>query len=249
MRLLSLATIALLFGAASLQQVHAQCEPDTANCKDTGDPGQICPQELPDAFLNQSYDEVITVLPPDTASLGDIVIAIEYIVVDSVKNLPPGMEYITTADKYYPDSAYCIEITGTPTEAGEFPLKIYVSVYIKYLNTIINGGQVEDDSSVVITVHEGTGIEPEKRVAFSMLPAAPNPFMEATRLGFSSTLAEHPTLQVFSILGELVHEEAMATPPGRHYFSFDGRQLKPGSYFYRVSTTSGMYSGKLLKTR
>ncbi len=32
--------------------LSAQCEPDTANCKDIGDPGQICPTNLPDAMLN-----------------------------------------------------------------------------------------------------------------------------------------------------------------------------------------------------
>jgi len=98
-----LALLAIVIFA--MVELTAQCEPDTANCKDTGDPGQICPANLPDAVVNELYDEVITVIAPDTASVADIQVRLAYIIVDSVINLPPGVDYYPNAEIFYPDSA------------------------------------------------------------------------------------------------------------------------------------------------
>jgi hypothetical protein len=109
----------------------AQCTPDTANCKDTGNPGEFCPRSLPGATVNQAYEAVITVIPPGSFTLPAPygTIEIEYIVVDSVKNMPEGITYQASAEKFYSDSAYCILISGTPTTAGEYPLELYVSPF------------------------------------------------------------------------------------------------------------------------
>ncbi len=99
------ARLLAIFAIALIPSIYlsAQCEPDTVNCKDTGDPGQICPRFLPEAVVNEAYDEVITVFAPDTASVGGHQIGLAYIVVDSVKNLPPGIEYYANAEIFYPD--------------------------------------------------------------------------------------------------------------------------------------------------
>jgi len=238
----------ILIGTWALPQIQAQCLPDTANCKDVGDPGQICPRNLPDAFLNEPYDEVITVIAPDTASLGNLQIAIQYIEVDSVVNLPPGIAYAANAEKFYADSAYCIQISGSPSEAGEFPLTIYVTPYIKYLTTIIKGGQIKDSTSVVMTVQSASGMDPQRLNTFTVLPNAPNPFQEATQLGYFSPSPDQVSLQVYSILGKLVHEEELRTAPGKHYFHFSGRELMPGTYIYRVRHGAGISSGKFIKS-
>ncbi|MEN8203429.1 MAG: T9SS type A sorting domain-containing protein [Bacteroidota bacterium] len=244
-------TLLLVFALAFLPSLKliAQCEPDTVNCKDTGDPGQICPPNMPPAVVNELYDEVITVIAPDTATVGEVQIGIAYIEVDSVKNLPPGIEYHANAEKFYPDSAYCIQITGTPTEAGEYALVIYVSPFIHYLNQIVKGTQVVDDSSVVITVNETSGLDPYKINDFQVLPTAPNPFSEVTRLGFYTPFDDHIKLQVYNILGRLMHEEMQGAPPGEHYFNFNGSTLNPGTYFYRITNSSELYTGKFIKSR
>ena len=244
-RLLAICAIAI-FPALALS---AQCEPDTANCKDTGDPGQICPRDLPDATVNELYDEVITVIAPDTATIGNIQIGIAYIIVDSVLNLPPGLNYYANAVEFYPDSAYCIQVTGTPTVAGDYNLMIYVSPYIYYLEQIIKGTQFIDDSSVVITVLGPSGINPYQINEFQVLPNAPNPFSDVTRLGFFTPFDDHVKLQVYNILGELMHEETQGAPPGEHYFDYNGSPLLPGTYFYRVTNRSRSYTGKFIKTR
>ncbi|MCK4698860.1 MAG: hypothetical protein KAT38_00935 [Bacteroidales bacterium] len=95
---------------------YNQCVPDTANCKDIDKPGQICPDTLPVAVLNTYYEQVITIIPPDTFDLGTGLIPISMIVLDSVTNLPQGLSYEANASEMFPDTAYCVLISGTPTE-------------------------------------------------------------------------------------------------------------------------------------
>ena len=228
----------------------AQCEPDTANCKDTGEPGQICPPNLPDAVLNEAYDEVITVIAPDTASVGEIQVGLAYVTVDSVENLPPGVTYLLNADIFYPDSAYCIQIFGTPTEAGKFPLRITVSAYINIgAGVVVKGGEVVDSTSVSLFVNWPSGLDPSRHHEFHVFPNSPNPFSELTRIGFYTPYDDYVTLQVYSILGEMLHEELQGASPGENYFEFNGSSLNPGSYFYRISNRSGLYTGKFIKSR
>ena len=231
------------------KQVFAQCEPDTVNCKDTGDPGEFCPRNLPDATVNAEYQAVITVIPPASFVYQQQTLDIVYIVVDSVKNLPPGISYQANADQFYADSAYCILISGTPTTEGEYTLSLYVSPFITYLETLIKGSQVVDDTSVVMVVHGTSGLDPNSVQEFRVLNIVPNPFSEFTRMGFYTPLDDRIELKVFNILGELMHREEEGYPPGEYHFRFDGRELLPGTYFYRVSNHTGYHTGKIIKTR
>jgi hypothetical protein len=219
------------------------------NCIDTGDPGQICPSDLPVATLDEAYDESITVLAPSSFDVEGIAINVAYIIVDSVKNLPPGISYWASAEKFYPDTAYCIQLYGTPAEEGEFQLEIYVTPFIYYLNTIIQGTQVLDDSSVTMTVEGPSGLDPSGAKAFHVFPTFPNPFSDVVRLGFFTPSADQVSLKVYNILGELKHEETLWAPPGEHWFGFDGSSLLPGTYFYRITNSQQLYTGKFIKSR
>lgn len=230
-------------------EISAQCEPDTADCKDTGNPGEICPRELPDATIDVAYDEVITVIPPGEAVINDDTIEIVYIEIDSVINLPPGINYFPNALKFYPDTAYCIQITGTPTEAGEFQLAIYVSPYIYFFGILTQGPQVIDDTSVVMVVHSSSGFNPYQVQEFQVLQNVPNPFSEVTRMGFFTPFDDRIELKVYNILGELMHQEEQGAPPGEHYFEFNGNALLPGTYFYRVNNSSTFFTGKFIKVK
>ncbi|MCK5795143.1 MAG: T9SS type A sorting domain-containing protein, partial [Anaerolineales bacterium] len=165
-------------------------------------------------------------------------------------NMPPGLDYYPNAEIFYPDSAYCIQVTGTPTTAGDYNLAIYVSAYIYFTqDLIIKAGQFVDSSSVVVAVHETAGLDPYKIHEFQVYQNAPNPFSESTRLGFYTPFDDHVKLQVYNILGELMHEEFQGASPGENYFDFNGSALKPGAYFYRVTNDTDLYTGKFIKTK
>ena len=74
----------LFFIIGMIVSGQGQCVPDTANCKDIDKPGQICPDSLPVALLNTYYEQVITIIPPYEFDLGDGVIPIHKILIDSV---------------------------------------------------------------------------------------------------------------------------------------------------------------------
>ncbi len=240
-RLIIILAIALCSG----MKLSAQCEPDTANCEDIGDPGQICPNDLPSGVLNVIYDEVITIIPPGSFDA----YVLSYIVIDSVKNLPPGIDYFPNADIFYPDTVYCIQLSGTPTQVGDFTLAIYISPFIDVLGTPTKGPQVVDDSSLVVTIQKTLGIEPNQMTEFIVYQNVPNPFSFRTSLAYYTPNQDQIELSIYNILGVLVHQEKEWSAPGKHNFKFDGKELQPGTYLYRIKAGNDFYSGKILKSR
>ena len=237
-----------IYGMINILGLSAQCVPDTANCKDTGDPGQICPAELPDAGLNVLYDKVVTVIAPGTYTIGETTITILYIRIDSVMNLPPGIGYYPNADLFYPDSAFCIQITGTPTDTGVFRLKIYITPFIDFFGNPTPFPQVTDTTSVAMTVVEALGTGPPAADEFRVYPNVPNPFSDHTLITYFSPYGEKVELSIFNMLGILVYEESETNSPGEHSFQFDGRDLEPGAYLYKVSNGKRSVTGRLIKS-
>lgn len=235
--------------AITATSLSAQCEPDTVNCTDTGESGEICPRYLPEATVDSEYDESITVIPPSQFSYLGSTIVISYITVDSVLNLPEGMNYQANASKFYPDTTYCVQISGTPAASGSYPLSIYVSVFINLGTVPILAAQLVDDTSVVMTVNDPTGLYTLGINEFHVLPILPNPFTESVLLGFYTPDDDQVSLKVYNLLGKLMHEETRWAPPGEHRFVFDGRTLLPGTYFYRVTNSQQIHTGKFIKSR
>jgi len=229
-------------------ELYAQCVPDNENCIDTEGPGQFCPLDLPKAGLSVLYDEVVTIISPGSyqTPLGEV--TIHFIEIDSVKNLPPGINYFPNKDKFFPDTAYCIQLTGTPTQIGVFKLAIHIGATVDIL-----GNQakipVVDDSSVVITVLEVLGINPNQGTKFQVFQNVPNPFSEVTRLDYYIPFDDRIELNIYNVMGVLVYHEEQAVPPGEHSFRFDGKELQPGTYLFRVGTSETSTSGKFVKSR
>jgi len=239
--------IFLAIGICSGMKLSAQCVPDTVNCKDIGDPGEFCPLDLPRAGLDVLYDEVVTIIPPGSYEIFSNLLTILHIEIDSVKNLPPGIEYFPNADIFYPDTAYCIQLTGTPSQTGEFALAIYITATVDFGGPL--EAQVVDDTSVLITVVEALGIDPGKKSEFQAYQNVPNPFSEHTRLSYYTPIQKQVELSIYTLLGVLVHQEKEWAVPGKHNFHFDGKELQPGTYLYRIKAGETYYSGKLMKSR
>ncbi len=240
--------VLLVLGIMTGSALYGQCTPDPACVDDDDIPGQFCPRDLPDGVINTLYDETVTVIPPDTFEIQDFgSLKINHIKIDSVENLPAGLDYFPNADIFYPDNSYCIQLSGTPTELGTDTLAIYITA-----NVDIFGGldvQVVDDTSITITILETSEIGPQEGSGLRVYQNYPNPFSELTRLNYYVPYRDRIELNVYNVLGVLVHHENEVVPPGAHSFSFDGAELQPGTYFYRVKSRESIYSGKLVKSR
>jgi hypothetical protein len=230
------------------QSVLAQCVPDTVHCKDTLMPGEICPLILPDGYVNEQYEEVFTVIPPYEAPFGTAMVEIVKIVIDTVGNLPPGLNYITNSDTFWVDTAYCVLLSGIPLVSGTYNLKIRVIPFIYSIITgVFKGDPVVDDTSLTIIIHEQAGIEDFSGVDFSILDATPNPFRNSTKIGFYTQSQDIVELRIYNLLGQLVYNEVNVYPTGKNWFNFNGVNLQSGTYLYRISNSSKSITRKLIR--
>jgi hypothetical protein len=240
--------VLLAIGMSAGLTLYGQCTPDPA-CVDNDDkPGQFCPLDLKVGLINKPYNETVTVIPPGTFEILGNVVTILYIEIDTVLDLPPGIEYFPNEDTLYPGTAYCIQLTGTPTQVGKDTLDITITATIDFLGTP-TPFQVVDDTSIVITIQETLGIDPVLGSEFRVFQNVPNPFSEVTRLDYYLPNSDRIELNVYNVLGVLVHHESELVPGGTHSFRFKGGDLQPGTYFYRVKNTQTSVSGKLVKSR
>jgi len=226
---------------------YGQCVADTANCKDIDKPGQICPDTLPAAVLNTWYEQVFTVIPPYEFDLGTGVIPIPKIVLDSVTNLPPGLSYEANETELFADSAYCVLISGTPIETGTFFLKIYVTPFVEFVGSIVQGAQTVDDTSLFIIVQSTTGLPVMSTDQVALLPVKPNPFTISSRIGLTSDKFGVGELWVFYITGQMAHLEEIWVQPGKNYFDFRGEKLRKGIYLYKVSFMGKSFTSRVVK--
>jgi hypothetical protein len=227
----------------------AQCIPDTINCKDTLKPGQICPEIMPDGYLGEPYDQTVTILPPSSTVIADVTIPIVKIIIDTITNLPPGITYQPNANEFYPDTAYCVLLSGIPTETGVFDIAITVIPYIDFLGNVVEAPAVVDDTSITITVYETSGMNEMQSNGFYILSNQPNPFSGTTLLGFMTNEYAPVRLNIYNYLGILVYSETIHALPGRNYFRFNGENLRPGYYIYSIVNNDNVYSERLIKSR
>jgi hypothetical protein len=238
--------VSALFLAISVSQ--AQCEPDTVTCKDTLLPGEFCPRNLPDGYLGQPYNEVITIIPPGQYIYNNNPIDVIKIIVTDVKNMPPGISFEANAPEFYPDTAYCVLLSGTPDTAGVYDLGITVTVFVDFMGTPIGVENITDDTSVSITIHAGSGLD-DPAWEDQFVICGPNPFNNTTMISLKSQSIEDAELVVYNLLGGVVYREQMRTSTGINRFRFDGQDLRHGTYIYHVSTSREIYTNRLLKLK
>jgi len=198
--------------------------------------------------VNEQYEEVFTVIPPSevqTITYG--VVPIVKIVIDTIGNIPDGLNYIANSDTFYVDTAYCILVSGIPTTPGTYDLEITVTPFIYLFNTVIMGTPVVDDTSLSITIHDQAGLEDFYGIEFSILDAIPNPYRNTTRIGFYTQRKDIVELRIYNLLGQLVYNEINNYQSGKNWFHFNGAILKPGTYLYRISNSTESITRKLIR--
>ena len=248
MKKLVITSVVILLPLINFHIIYGQCTPNTIDCKDEDLPGEICPDTLPPGELGVEYNQTVTIWPPSTYTFGETPISIIKIQIISVDSLPPGLSYELNAEDLYPDTAYCSQISGTPTDTGLFTLAIKVVPYILLGDTVVPWEPQVNDTSVFIRINAPSNIEDLAKEEFHIINE-PNPFNSKTRIGCITGKAIEVELYVFDILGKLIYNEKIITERGENYFEFTGEKLTNGIYIYSIKNNETTYSRRLIKSR
>lgn len=116
-----------------------QCTPQAP----TGNPG-FTPDynNIPCIEQGNFYSEVFLLENVDTLYFGNIKFFLDYLVLDSITNLPCGIEWIANSGDNTWDTGEtgCIRISGTTNEpVGQYKLGIYIHASVPALGTILTG--------------------------------------------------------------------------------------------------------------
>ena len=248
-KLLPVLFFSFIFSFWFAEKTQAQCSPDMNCVEDTVGNGKMCPDSLSDGYIGISYNEVITVIPPDHATISGNDVTIDHLTLNSVGNMPPGLQYTPDDADMYPPNYYCILIDGTPTDTGFYQLEIHVQAYvdIQYVG-IIDAGEFVDDSSLSITIRNTNVAVVENNQNFIILGAQPNPFYGQTYIKYYSPYKEEVSLIVYDLLGNKIYDETMISRKGINKFNFTGIKLAKGIYCYSITAHNKTYTKRMIKT-
>ena len=244
----------LLFAAFLLflsLDAFTQCEPMTPEeCPDPENNGQVCPDSLEIAFINQFYSQVATIKPPAVYITPDsIEINLLHVKLMEVGNLPEGIAWQSNS----PDSIfvageyYCVLMEGTPVEAGDYALRITVDVYISFFGTPVKVATVTDSTSLTLSVVDDSGIFNGKYSSAYLAQSRPNPFQNVTRISFENESEGFIGLKIYDLVGNCVFSDRFYALEGKMEYEYDGSSIPGGTYLYRLIFDDHTAGGIMIK--
>lgn len=124
---------------------------------------QYNPAVIPEFTVGTPADLCITLLLPESISEAGMTIVIDSIALRGFQNVPDGMSICVSDTMAHPNTVYTAHITGTPTVAGTFDLKIVARAYSAstqaFLLTMANNMLGQGYSSGITLVVNATGTE------------------------------------------------------------------------------------------
>ncbi|HXU27056.1 MAG TPA: T9SS type A sorting domain-containing protein, partial [Bacteroidia bacterium] len=150
--------------------------------------------------------------------------------------LPPGLSLTGTPSNYkFPGNASsCMEIYGTPTTAGTYPLTFVLKVYTVNLGSLIPVTTYTVGYYKITINAAGSGIEANKNYDFNVMQNSPNPVVNSTVIHFTSATDGKAKMSVYNITGQKVAEKEFTTLHGDNSYEFDATTLESGIYVYAI---------------
>lgn len=225
--------------------LSAQCVPDES-CIDTEAPGQICPDTLPGGYVNGQYEQVITIIPPDSFMLSGNPIYLSHIQLYSIANVPPGLSWESNASSniFAVGNKYCAVISGLPSTEGVYNLGIGIYPYV---NGFPMGILVVDDTSLSITIGAEQISTPEFESGKAFFSCSPNPARDEISFEFMQPEPAGMQIEVFDAGGQRVRMLDVSGVSGRNRVKMDLAGLPAGLYYYRLGNGGSVHRGKFSK--
>ncbi|HTA61939.1 MAG TPA: T9SS type A sorting domain-containing protein [Bacteroidia bacterium] len=186
-----------------------------------------------------AYAQNVTIKIPKDTVVGTTTFTYSTVNLQTSSNnygLPPGLSLTGTPSNYkFPgNAASCMEIYGTPTTAGTYPLTFVLKVY-----SVNFGSSIPIATYTVgyykITINPaGIGIESNKNVGFNVMSNSPNPVTNNTTIKFTSAIDGKAKMSVYNIAGQKIDEKEFAAQHGDNNYEFDATALENGIYIYAI---------------
>jgi hypothetical protein len=126
----------------------------------------------------------------------------------------------------------CVVVSGTPTKAGTFPIKIlsYVRVNIGIFAWLA----APDNTDYRMVVAPTAGIEELDLNKFAVKQNVPNPFNYKSEIIFSSLTSTDVDFKIYNMLGKVVISKTVKAEKGSNTIPVDASTLSPGIYVYAL---------------
>jgi hypothetical protein len=230
---------------------NAQCTPDPQYSG-----GGIYPDTitgLSDAYVGQSYNQLITIItPPDTVVSGFPAI-IDNIDVDFVTGLPPNFTYTCDpASCSFPGgSTKCAEVYSTidPTvsDVGFYPITFECTAYatVPILGgttlTFVSGGYaieiVDNTTSVVHKFNNQT---------FEFKSLFPNPVTNQAQIKFIAGKSDDIMFRIYNLLGRQVYFREVSANRGVNSIDINTVIFPNGIYMYSINNGEKIISKRMI---
>jgi hypothetical protein len=260
-KLLSIiSAVAITFG------MHAQCDPlahDWQGATFGVSPNPTLGETFATGAIGIPYNDVVFVKTPTSAGdinpdLGDL-IQVDSLRLDSI-TIFNGIEDVQLSAiglnvtcnnngdsedpcMFMPNSAYCGDISGTPTVAGTFDVKIFATIYF-----VAFGPQelpwIFENYSLQI---DGTNNVNEKpNLTLQVAQNAPNPAIDNTMIKYELPQPENVNFTVVNLVGELVISKTVRGKKGENQLMIDTNDLETGIYLYTLQVADKKITRKMI---
>jgi hypothetical protein len=260
--LLSIALLALISTAS------AQCDPsnyDWGGATFGVSPNPLLGETFEIGTINQPYVDQIFVRTPatiaDIKGAPDLPVAIDSLSLDNITFLIGDLEQdlsvlgltVTCNNNgvspnpciFFANGNYCGDVTGTPTIAGTFPVKIYATGYFNFL-----GPQAVEnifENYEIIIQDDGVSVrETAAPVEMSLGNPSPNPSNIQTNIPFELTSNGSVQFILYNMLGEAVERRTVNGKKGTNSLTIETQNLKSGVYLYSIQAGDKKFTKRLM---
>jgi len=228
----------------------AQCTPDPQYVG-----GGIYPDTitgLSDAYVGQTYNELITIItPPDTVFLG-IPATIDNIDLTNVTGLPPNFTYeCDPASCSFPGgTTKCANVYSTinPTIAdiGLWPITFECDAYATTLLggttlTFITGGyEIEIIDNTTSVIHQFNN------QTFELKSPFPNPVTNQAAIKFIAGKSDDIMFRIYNLLGKQVYFREIRSIKGLNSIDINTTDFPDGIYMYSINNGETVLTKRMI---
>ncbi len=142
----------------------------------------------------------------------------------------------------------CVVVSGTPTKAGTFPIKIKSQARVVAFG-IGTWADAPENNNYRLVVSAPTGIESLSSAKLEVLQNAPNPFNDKTEIKFSSVNTTVVEFKVYDLLGSVVYNSTVKAEKGLNTIVLEANSFAPGVYMYAVKNGNSTITKRMVVSK